>query len=318
MRGPHRANASITVIPVKQEGAGADTCAPASVAGSDLLSAVCDRLGECWEDQPVTASWPATEADLVEAQDRLADAARTEPPWEPGTAGDGLVVGGCFLAFAMGEAGPGAPGDRGWAAAVAWPLTGTSQAIRPVRKADTALKGSGPRLPRRAGDVIDQSVVEGTVPAAYQPGLLALREGPLLEEAVRSLARPPDVLMVDATGQDHPRRAGLAVHLGAMLDLPTVGVTRRPLMASGELPPPKRGATSPLSMGALVVACWVCTRTSARPVVAHAGWRTTADTAASLVLACSSEAARTPIPLLEARRAAREERAVAEGRIKRG
>ena len=261
--------------------------------------------------------WPATEAELVVAQDRLAEMASSVDPWEPDSAGRGLLVGGCFLAFARGEAGPGGPGDRGWAAAVAWPLTGTLQAWRGVRKSDRALKGSGPQLPRRSGDVIDQSVVAGTVLAAYRPGLLALREGPLLEAAVRSLTRPPDVLLVDATGQDHPRRAGLAVHLGAMLDLPSVGVTHRPLVATGELPPLERGATSQLSIDGSVVARWVCTRTSARPVVAHAGWRTSPATAAALVLACSSEAARTPIPLVEARRAAREERAVAEGRVRR-
>ena len=53
----------------------------------------------------------------------------------------------------------------------------------------------------------------------------------------------PDVLLVNATGRDHPRRAGLAVHLGARLDLPTVGVTNRLLVAAGEWPDDRRGAT---------------------------------------------------------------------------
>ena len=163
--------------------------------------------------------------------------------------------------------------------------------------------------------LLEQSVVAGTVPSSYQPGFLALREGPLLAEAVCSLTRLPEVLLVDATGQDHPRKAGLALHLGAILDLPTVGVTHRPLLASGEAPVLERGATSPLSIDDSVVAYWVCTRSSARPVVAHAGWRTSPTTAAALVLACSSEAARTPIPLVEARRVVREARAVAEGRV---
>jgi deoxyribonuclease V len=56
---------------------------------------------------------------------------------------------------------------------------------------------------------------------------------------------------------------------------------------------------------------WVCTRTGARPVVAHAGWRTTPETAAETVLAASTDAARTPVPLQEARRVAREARALA-------
>jgi deoxyribonuclease V len=220
------------------------------------------------------------------------------------------------LAFARGEAGPGASGDRGWAAAVAWRVPGERPEVGTARRAGSVRKGSGPGMPRLATDVVEQSVVPGTVPASYKPGLLALREGPLLEKVVRSLAQRPEVLLVDATGQDHPRNAGLAVHLGAMLELPSVGVTHRPLLARGEMPVLERGATAPLSIGGSVVAYWVCTRSSTRPVVAHAGWRTSPVTAADLVLACSSEAARTPIPLVEARRAAREARAVAEGRVK--
>ena len=266
----------------------------------------------------VMGRWPATEAELVVAQVRLAEEARSAPPWELAPDRAHLMVGGCFLAFARGEAGPGAPGDRGWAGAVVWrPAQGVAGAGK-ARGTGSALKGSGPELPRQARDVAEQSVVYGTVPAPYKAGLLALREGALLEKAVRSLSHRPEVLLVDATGQDHPRKAGLVVHLGAMLGLPSVGVTHRPLLARGGMPALERGATSPLSIDGSVVAYWVCTRSRARPVVAHAGWRTSPETAAALVLASSSEAARTPIPLVEARRAAREARAVAEGRVQLG
>jgi deoxyribonuclease V len=151
------------------------------------------------------------------------------------------------------------------------------------------------------------------VGASYEPGLLALREGPLLGSAVGALRPAPDVLLVDATGLDHPRRAGMAVHLGAVTGLPTVGVTHRPLVAAGEMPPApwRRGATSPLLLGGHVVGRWVCTRTGVRPVVAHAGWRTDPDTAAEVVLLASTQGARTPVPLQEARRVAREARALA-------
>ena len=259
-------------------------------------------------------SWPAAEEELLTMQAQLARAARSAPPWELPPGGAGLVAGGCFLAFARGEAGPGAPGDRGWAAAVAWPLPAGVPGSTPAPRTGRTLKGSGPGLPRQAWDVAAQSIAAGSVPAAYKPGLLALREGPLLEKAVRALDRPPGVLMVDATGLDHPRGAGLALHLGAVLGLPSIGVTHRPLLATGDLPVLARAATAPLVINGLVVAYWVCTRSSARPVVAHAGWRTSPATAAALVLACSNEEARTPIPLVEARRAAREARALAEGR----
>lgn len=264
----------------------------------------------------VTEGWPATEAELVRTQRRLAEAARQVTPWELPSGDAHLVAGGCFLAFARGEAGPGAPGDRGWAAAVAWRLPGASAGAGAPRKADAALKGSGPGLPRRSSDVAEQAVVSGAVRAPYRPGLLALREGPLLEEALRSLTRLPDVLLVDATGRDHPRRAGLALHLGAILGVPSIGVTHRPLLAGGAPPMLRRGARSPVSIDGSVVAYWVCTRSRARAVVAHAAWRTSPTTAAALVLACSSEGARTPIPLVEARRAAREVRALAEGRVR--
>lgn len=159
--------------------------------------------------------------------------------------------------------------------------------------------------------MLAQAVVADRVPAAYEPGLLAMREGRVLAAAVNELSWLPDVLLVDATGLDHPRRAGLAVHLGAAVGVPTVGVTQRPLVATGALPSLQRGARAPVRVGDRPVGFWVCTRTGARPVVAHAGWRTTAETAADVVLAASTGAARTPVPLQEARRVAREARALA-------
>ncbi|HEY3238672.1 MAG TPA: endonuclease V, partial [Acidimicrobiia bacterium] len=165
--------------------------------------------------------------------------------------------------------------------------------------------------PRQAADVVVQEVVGDRVHAAYTPGLLALREGPILAAAVALLDPAPDVVLVDATGRDHPRRAGLALHLGAVTGLPTVGVTQRPLAAGGEPPPRRRGASSPVTLEGDVVGYWVCTRTGAAPVLAHAGWRTDPATAAAVVLAASTEGARAPVPLQEARRAAREARDLA-------
>ena len=258
--------------------------------------------------------WPTSDNELIAAQSALAEEARAAPRYvlEPG---DTTLAGGCFLAYARGEAGPGGPGDRAWAAAVTWRIPSSGSAAAGPRRPDRPLTGSGPRGPRQARDVREQVLVPGRVPAGYRAGLLALREGPLLEAAVRSLHHPPDVLLVDATGTDHPRRAGLAVHLGAVVGLPTVGVTHRPLIAVGDRPVERRGAIAPVSIEDEVVGYWVCTRTGARPVVAHAGWRTDPDTAVAVVLACSTEGARTPVPLGEARRVAREARAIAEGRV---
>jgi deoxyribonuclease V len=199
------------------------------------------------------------------------------PPWRPATA---ATIGACFACFPRGETGAGARGDRAWAAA-------------------TALRG------RRA---LADAQVSGEAGAPYVPGLLALREGPLLETAVRALAVAPDVLLVDATGRDHPRRAGLALHLGAALGLPTVGVTHRPLLARGACPDDVRGATAPLVLDAQPVGAWVRTRAGARPLAVHAAWQTDVDVAIAVVLAAAG-GHRTPEPLRRARRLARIARA---------
>lgn len=227
-------------------------------------------------------SWPQSAAALIAEQKRLAAAA--PPPWVP-PRGE-WAVGACFACWPCGKEGAGAAGDPGWAgAAVAGP--------------------GGRRL---------AVLVTGNAAAPYEAGLLALREGALLERAARELPGRPDVLLVDATGRDHPRRAGLALHLGALLDLPTVGVTHRPLLAAGAWPEARRGAREPLVLEGEIVGCWLCTRDGTRPLAVHAAWRTGADLAAEIVLRATSGARRTPEPLRLARQAARTARAVAEGR----
>jgi deoxyribonuclease V len=114
--------------------------------------------------------------------------------------------------------------------------------------------------------------------------------------------------MVNATGRDHPRRAGLAIHLGAALELPTVGATHRPLMAEGGPPGAGRGATSPLIIVGEVVAMWLRIRVGMRPVVVHPARRTDVDTAVEVVL-LGLRRARTPEPPRRARRLARLARA---------
>jgi deoxyribonuclease V len=140
--------------------------------------------------------------------------------------------------------------------------------------------------------------------------LLALREGPALEAAVRRLRQPPDVLLVDATGRDHPRRAGLALHLGVVLGVPSVGVTHRPLLAEGAWPDDDSAASAPLLLGDELVGHWVRTRPGTRPLAVHAAWRTDAETAVKVVLAALA-GRRAPEPLRRARQAAREARAAA-------
>jgi deoxyribonuclease V len=213
-------------------------------------------------------AWPRTREELIEEQLRLATLNPPPEKLEPHTR-----IGGVFVCFARGGTGPGHAGDPAWVAAA---------------------------LGR------DTVVVTGRAGAPYESGLLALREGALLESAVGALPALPDILLVDGTGRDHPRRAGVALHLGAMLDVPTVGVTHRPLVAAGEWPEDERGASRPLLLEDEIVGYWLRTRAGRRPLAVHAAWRTDADTAVNVVLVAARM--RTPEPLRRARRAAREAR----------
>jgi deoxyribonuclease V len=160
----------------------------------------------------------------------------------------------------------------------------------------------------RAGTIVGESVVRGRTGAGYRAGLLALREGPLLERAALALPGRPDAVLVNATGRDHPRRAGLALHLGAVLGVPTVGVTDRPLLAAGAEPGAERWSMADLTLEGDVVAVRLRTRGGARALVVHAGWRTDLSVAVDLVRR-STARARTPEPLRAARRLARLARA---------
>jgi deoxyribonuclease V len=211
----------------------------------------------------------------VAAQRELAG--QRPPPWQP--PGRHFTVGGCFVCFPRRSAGAGARGDAAWAAAV-------------VMQED---------------EVVARSVVTGAAGAPYEKGLLALREGALLQAAFVKLAMTPDVVVVNATGRDHPRRAGLALHLGAVLDVPTVGVTDRALAAAGSQPAGESNLSSPLTIDDEVVAYWLRTRAGARPLVVHAGWRVDAATSIEVVRRCAG-GYRTPAPLREARRLARRAR----------
>ena len=221
--------------------------------------------------------FPTLATELQQVQEHLAT--ENPPLYEPPQRVQ--RVAGVFVCFGRGSAGPGAAGDVGWAG--------------------SAVLETGRR--------IDAASVWGTAGGPYQPGLLALREGALLAAALKKLDRPFDVLLVNATGRDHPRRAGLALHLGALLDIPTVGVTHRPLLAQGVWPAePQRGARAPLTIDGELVGFWVHTRTACRLVAIHAAWRTDPDTASRLMVE-EARRARTPEPLREARRLARKARA---------
>lgn len=225
--------------------------------------------------------WPGSAEQLEELQRTLAAQWPGEPAWRP--QGDRpLKVGAVFVASPRGLVGAGAAGDAAWVAAV------------------VLLEGR----------LVDSVVVLGRLDAPYASGLLALRQGRLLEEAVRSLRVVPDVVIANATGRDHPRLAGLAIHLGVACDLPTIGITDRPLVAVGPEPGTERGASAELRLEGELVGYRLRTRSGARPVVVHAGWRVDPDTARELALTVTLRS-RTPEPLRQARVHARTSRSTA-------
>jgi deoxyribonuclease V len=229
--------------------------------------------------------WPETAAELEALQRRLADEADEQPRWTP-PAGRPLAMGGVFVATPRPEAAPLA------------------------HAAPHSADGSGPlahaaAVVVAAGRVRASAVVAGRLEAPYAAGLLALREGRLLQAAVQVLAMAPDVLLVNATGRDHPRRAGLALHLGAACGLPSIGITDRPLLAGGPEPSGERGASAPVWLGDEVVGYRLRTRARARAVIVHAAWQTDAETARQVVLGLGGPGSRTPMPLRAARQMAR-------------
>jgi deoxyribonuclease V len=108
------------------------------------------------------------------------------------------------------------------------------------------------------------------------------------------------VLLVNAAGRDHPRGAGLAIQLGAALDMPTIGITDRPIIAACSEPWHKRGSASPLYVGEHLVGFRLRTLANAHPITVHAGWRTSPDLARDVVLE-TGRRARIPEPMQLAR-----------------
>jgi len=136
-------------------------------------------------------------------------------------------------------------------------------------------------------DVIATAVVEEPTRFPYVPGLLSFREAPAVLAALALLAEPPDLLMVDGQGLAHPRRFGIASHVGLLADLPTIGVAKSRLCGTHDDPGPGKGAIAPLLDGDEVIGAVVRTRAGVRPLYVSVGHRVALATAIRLTLACA-------------------------------
>ncbi|MFI0409668.1 deoxyribonuclease V [Actinomadura sp. 3N508] len=132
--------------------------------------------------------------------------------------------------------------------------------------------------------VVEESVAVGTATFPYVPGLFAFRELPTLLDALRALKSTPDLLVCDGFGVAHPRRFGLACHLGVLTGVPTIGVGKTAFIGTYEQPGRHRGDTSPLLHDGQVIGRVLRTRDGVKPVFVSVGHRTDLETACRNVL----------------------------------
>jgi deoxyribonuclease V len=135
-------------------------------------------------------------------------------------------------------------------------------------------------------DILETATASGDVPFPYVPGLLSFRELPVLLQAFRNLSIPPDVILADAQGVAHPRRLGLASHLGLWLNLPTVGCAKSRLCGDAAMPKEAKGAWTPLYDDGEIVGRVVRTKARVKPLYISAGHKINLQAAADVVLDC--------------------------------
>ncbi len=208
--------------------------------------------------------WDITPAGAIELQRRLAGGIRQEP-----LAGAVETVAGVDCAFAAG-------GREILAVAVL--------------------------LDARSMEPLGDARVRRACTFPYVPGLLSFREAPAVIEAVEALPCRPDLLMCDGQGRAHPRRIGLAAHVGLWLDLPTVGVAKSRLCGEHRPPGARRGCRTQLRHDGEVVGAVLRTRTDVRPLFVSVGHRVTLDDACRWCLRCG-RGLRLPEPTRRADRA---------------
>src|SRR5690606_11353142 len=137
----------------------------------------------------------------------------------------------------------------------------------------------------------------------YVPGLLSFREMPAILAAWEQLQHKPDLLLCDGQGTAHPRRFGIACHLGVWLDLPTIGVAKKRLVGRHEDVGNDKGSAVPLLDKNERIGTVVRSRTGVNPLYVSAGHRISQDTAVEWVMACLTRY-RLPEPTRQAHRLA--------------
>ncbi|MFF2650329.1 deoxyribonuclease V [Streptomyces sp. NPDC058045] len=198
---------------------------------------------------PVPDGWPVTEAEARAVQDRLrAQVVEADEGPEPGR---GLVT-GVDVAY---------DDERNVVAAAAVVLDAADLAV------------------------VEEATAIGPVTFPYVPGLLAFRELPAVLAALGALHHGPGLVVCDGYGRAHPRRFGLASHLGVLTGLPTIGVAKNPFRFTHAEPPAVRGSAADLLDGGEVVGSALRTRDGVKPVYVSTGHRVSLAAARAHTLA---------------------------------
>lgn len=134
--------------------------------------------------------------------------------------------------------------------------------------------------------LVEQSVVRFPTNFPYIPGLLSFREIPALLEAFKNIEIKPDVILCDGQGLAHPRRFGIACHLGVILNIPCIGVAKNRLVGTHRTVPDEKGQWCPLRHQEQTVGAVLRTRCNVKPVYVSTGHRVSLETAIEIVMDC--------------------------------
>lgn len=133
---------------------------------------------------------------------------------------------------------------------------------------------------------LDSSLARRETVFPYVPGLLSFREIPAVLDALEGLTAPPDLLLCDGQGSAHPRRMGIACHLGLVTGLPSIGVGKSRLTGRHGPVPEQRGAWTPLYDGDEIIGAVLRSRTGVKPIYVSPGHRVGLETAVDRVMRC--------------------------------
>jgi deoxyribonuclease V len=137
-------------------------------------------------------------------------------------------------------------------------------------------------------ELVDHAVARLPTRFPYVPGLLSFREMPALLAALARLRIPPDVILCDGHGLAHPRRFGIASHLGVYRGIPTVGVAKSRLTGEHDSPPQRRGAWVPLRDRGETIGAVLRSKANTSPIYISIGHRVSLPAAVRLVMACTT------------------------------